>query len=93
VPTDELAYLEFAVIFDEESRAVSFEQTLTALGLEFEVWYRDMNGEQRSRTKVTMAYDGTRGWGFDEVALYKGEEDSPFATLPRSVTVAPPAAT
>ena len=83
MPPNEVAWSEVEVLFDEAGPAQSFEQTTNQLGFVAEARYRDMNGEQASRTRVRAAHLPNTGWHYMEVTLFSGEDTEPLATLAR----------
>jgi hypothetical protein len=83
VPAGDGFPLTVEVEFDDAGQARSYEQSLQSSGFEVEVKYRDMNGDQPSRTTVKATHHAHHGWQHTDVSLFRGDATKPYARLPR----------
>ncbi len=83
VPAGDGFPLIVEVKFDDPGQAKSYEQAVRSSGFEVEVRYRDMNGDQLSRTTLKAAHHAHFGWQYSEVSLFRGEDTKAYARLPR----------
>lgn len=85
VPPGQLVSLAFEAEVDPgDAEAWGFDLNHEDFELDLDVWYSDISGEQRARTRVLI--EGHRGWWRPtHVALYEGDQVEPFTELRREI--------
>jgi hypothetical protein len=90
LPGGESSRIDFVLEWDNAIRASQEFNRLHSEIKQFaaEVPYTDMNGDQPTRTRALVRLHDGEDWYVDQIELFHGDDDQPFATLPgRSVTV------
>jgi hypothetical protein len=87
VPVGQLVTLRMSADIDPgDAQALEIELRQDHHEVEVEVWYTDLAGEQRSRTRLLVEGDHGR-WRPTRIFLYEGDASEPFADLRREIIV------